>query len=76
MQQKEIRYYSASNGKAPFLEWLNEIKHRVTKARIQQRVNRLTLGLYGDCKTISKNLWELRLDFEAGYRIYFTEQKG
>ncbi len=74
MQQKELRYYIDAKSKAPFFEGLNSINDHTTKARIKQWVNRLVLGLYGDCKSISKNLWELRLDFGSGYRIYFTEQ--
>lgn len=72
--KKLIRYYIAPNGKAPVLEWLNKIKDRVTLTRIRQRISRLELGLYGDYKVIESGLCELRLDFGAGYRVYFLEE--
>lgn len=72
--KKSIRYYVAANGKAPVLEWLSKIKDRVILTRIRQRISRLELGLYGDYKVISGGLCELRLDFGAGYRVYFVEE--
>jgi putative addiction module killer protein len=34
------------------------------------------LGYYGDYKQLKKGLYELRLCFGSGYRIYFTEEMG
>jgi putative addiction module killer protein len=59
--------------KVPFLEWLNGLKSSVIQARVRLRIERLCLGLYGDFKVIKGMLCELRLDFGAGYRIYFIE---
>lgn len=73
MKEKEIRYYVTENGKKPFLEWFSAIKDPVTKTRIKRRLERMKEGLYGDYKGIGGRLYELRLDFGAGYRIYFTE---
>lgn len=72
--EKLIRYYVAANGKAPFEEWQRKMKDRVALARIKRRLERMQAGLYGDYKVIGSKLCELRLDFGAGYRIYFTEQ--
>lgn len=56
----------------PFDEWLSSIKDKVTKARIRARLDRVSLGNYGDHKLIAHNLWELRLQFGSGFRIYYT----
>ncbi|MBS0286128.1 MAG: type II toxin-antitoxin system RelE/ParE family toxin [Proteobacteria bacterium] len=69
---KELRIYSDLNGKIPFNEWLNSIKDKVTKARIRARLDRLVLGCLGDYKTIANGIYELRLHFGSGYRIYFS----
>ena len=72
---KQLRYYIAKNGKAPLEDWLTSIQNPMTKARIQRRLERMTLGYYGDSKTLSNadGIKELRLDFGAGYRVYFWE---
>lgn len=69
---KNIRIYTDSKGKMPFDEWLSSIKDRVIKARIRARLDRVSLGNFGDYKLIAHNLWELRLQFGSGYRIYYT----
>ncbi len=53
-------------------KWLSGIKDRRTHARIVRRVDKLTIGSFGDCKTISSNLFELRMFFGPGYRVYYT----
>jgi len=73
MQHKELRFYVAANGKQPFAEWLKKIKDPTTKARILRRLDYLTIGNYGDFKSVGDGVFELRLTFGAGYRIYFAE---
>ncbi|MFT3741809.1 MAG: type II toxin-antitoxin system RelE/ParE family toxin [Gammaproteobacteria bacterium] len=73
-KQKELRYYNAPNGKAPFVKWLDKIKDIVLRSRIDRRLERLELGHYGDCKALGGELYELRLAFGSGYRVYFAEQ--
>lgn len=46
------------------------------RARIRRRLDRLELGNYGDYKSLTGGINELRLDFGKGYRIYFAEQDG
>ena len=68
-----LRYYETSQGKIPFLEWLNGIKDSTTRYRIRLRLDRLELGNLGDCKPVGDGILELRLPFGPGYRIYFSE---
>lgn len=72
-KEKEIRYYKDKKGKEPFLVWLDSLKDKVIKTRILRRIDRLKLGNYGDHKLIATGLYELRLFFGSGYRIYFVE---
>lgn len=65
-----VREYVAANGKNPFREWLNSLTTAV-RARIQARVLRFELGNLGDHKSAGEGVWEARVMFGPGYRIYF-----
>ncbi len=70
---KNIKVFQTSSGKKPFIKWLGCLKNKQDRARIRRRIDRLQLGHYGDCKRLNKELYELRLFFGPGYRVYFTE---
>lgn len=65
-----VREYIASQGANPFRDWLNSLDLGV-KARIQARVLRFENGNLGDHKSVGGGVWEARLDFGPGYRLYF-----
>ena len=69
----EIKIYETASGKRPFEIWLKNIKELHTKAKILTRLDRLTLGNFGDCKTIDSSLYELRIHYGPGIRIYYTK---
>ncbi len=70
---KQLKIYRKPNGKEPFVEWFSSIKDKITKAHIQNRLNRLELGNFGDCKKLGDGVSELRVHYGAGYRVYFAE---
>lgn len=57
-----------------FNKWLKNIKDKITHFRIDARLTRLTEGNFGDAKSVSNNLFELRFTFGGGIRIYYTIQ--
>ena len=65
-----VREYVSADGKSPFREWLGSLTKAV-KARIQLRVQRFELGNLGDHKHVGEGVWEARVTFGPGYRIYF-----
>ena len=50
-----------------------EPRDQKTQERIQARLDRLVGGNFGDCESIGQGIFEIRLHFGAGYRIYFGE---
>ena len=36
------------------------------------RINRLAAGNFGDCKSLGQGLYELRIDWGPGFRIYYA----
>ncbi|MCI5150707.1 MAG: type II toxin-antitoxin system RelE/ParE family toxin [Candidatus Electrothrix sp. MAN1_4] len=55
-----------------FDKWFTRLKDRQAKNRIARRIDSMVIGSFGDHKTISANLFELRLFFGPGFRVYFT----
>jgi len=70
---KSLRLYRAKNGKEPFAEWLDNLKDHIVAAQVNNRVRRLSLGQYGDYRRVGKGIFELRIHYGAGYRVYFAE---
>lgn len=73
MARKELVYYRTANGKEPFREWLKSLEDKVTRARVERRLERVENGHYGDYKAVGEGVFELRFFFGAGYRVYFAE---
>jgi putative addiction module killer protein len=65
-----VREYLTAQGKNPFRDWLKRLDVGV-QARIQGRVLRFEGGNIGDHKAVGGGIWEARLDFGPGYRLYF-----
>ncbi|MFA9215992.1 MAG: type II toxin-antitoxin system RelE/ParE family toxin [Sphingomonadaceae bacterium] len=55
-----------------FRHWLDHLKDRIARARIQVRIDRAEGGNFGDHKLIGGGIAEMRVDYGAGYRIYCT----
>jgi putative addiction module killer protein len=68
----EIRHYVTRSGKDVFDDWLSGLPDARTKAKIATRINRLAAGNFGDCKTLSQGVSELRIDWGPGYRVYYA----
>jgi putative addiction module killer protein len=56
-----------------FSRWFKSLRDVKAQARIQTRINRLTIGLLGDVKFFG-GIGELRIDYGPGYRIYFVQR--
>ena len=68
----EIETYQDKEGHQPYTYWLSKLIDRQAKARVLVRVLRMAGGNFGDCKPISDGVWELRIDWGPGYRVYYA----
>lgn len=66
----EIRRYVDEQGVRPFATWLSKLDQK-TKARVAARLDRVADGNFGDHKSVGEGVYELRLFFGPGYRIYY-----
>ena len=55
-----------------FDRWLSSLADRQAVNAINKRFTRLTLGNFGDAKTIGSGVFELRFFIGPGYRVYYT----
>ena len=67
-----IRHYVNRVGKDVFDDWLTQLGDARAQAKIAIRINRLAAGNFGDCKSLRQGLFELRIDWGPGYRVYYT----
>jgi len=50
------------------------LRDRQAKARIETRLLRLAMGNPGDCRHLKGGVSELRIDYGAGYRLYYCQR--
>jgi len=75
MDNIQVVNYITNTGKEPFSDWLLKLDTS-TRALIRARIARIRLGNFGDCKLIkgAPKIWELRIDYGPGYRVYLSKK--
>ena len=68
----QVRRYTIASGKDIFGEWLGNLKDARTRAKIITRIDRVSVGNFGDCKSLGGGLFELRIDWGRGFRVYYA----
>ena len=56
---------------AEFRDWLNGLRDRNGRLRIDVQLKRLASGNAADSKSVGDGVQELRLHFGPGYRVYY-----
>jgi putative addiction module killer protein len=57
-----------------YSRWFNSLRDRQARSRIDLRLRRLSMGNPGDVKPVGQGVSELRIDYGAGYRVYFIQR--
>jgi len=57
-----------------YRDWINGLKDRAARARIQVRVDRLIHGNPGSHRNLTNGVSELKIDVGPGYRVYYTQR--
>ena len=70
-QPQRIEEYLTEEGHSPFGEWIDGLPDRRARVRIRVRLDRLSLGNFGDARGLGGGLHELRIDYGPGYRVCF-----
>ena len=70
-QERELLEYLTVAGQSLFGDWLSSLRDIQARAIIQKRLNRVRLGNVGDSRSVGGGVYELKINFGPGYRVYF-----
>jgi putative addiction module killer protein len=51
------------------------LKDQIAQSIINARIRRISVGNFGDSKFVGDGVYELRVDYGPGYRVYFTQKQ-
>lgn len=57
-----------------YVKWLDGLRDIRARARVLARVERLAAGNPGDAEPVGEGVFELRIDYGPGYRVYYKQQ--
>jgi len=66
----ELRQYRTTANRSPYADWFNRLD-AVAGAKISVAITRVELGNTSDVKSVGDGVFELKVDFGPGYRVYF-----
>lgn len=69
-------YYVAENHRIPYREWFDSLKDFKARAVIDARFARIRLGNFGKCEPVGCGVYELKIYYGPGYRIYFSKLRN
>lgn len=72
-QPREVRLFQTEDERRPFQEWFDSLKDKKGIAAIDARIAKVRRGNLGDCSPVGEGVFELRIDFGPGYRLYFGQ---
>ena len=66
----EIREYIDTEGRSPYARWFNRL-NAPAAARVATALVRMEQGNLSSVKGVGSGVFESRIDFGPGYRVYF-----
>jgi putative addiction module killer protein len=68
-----LRRYQTEDGKVPVTAWLANLKNAKTRSVIEDRLDRVKSGLLGTNDPCRDGVYELKIDFGPGFRVYYAK---
>ena len=67
--------YLDAKGRSPYADWFGGL-NAVAGAKVAMAIYRLAAGNFSNVKGVGSGVFERRVDFGPGYRIYFGKEGG
>lgn len=71
-QKREV-LHCVAGGRNFFREWLLGLNDTAGLDAINKRLDRVEDGNFGDRRFVGAGVWELRIHYGPGYRVYYGE---
>jgi putative addiction module killer protein len=66
----EVREYLDDEGKSPYAKWFDRL-NAAAAVKVTTAIHRMEQGNFSNVKGVGAGVYEFRIDFGPGYRIYF-----
>jgi putative addiction module killer protein len=66
----ELREYTDQNNRVPFGEWFRRLNSEAAR-KVTTALYRMALGHFSNVKSVGGGVFEYRINFGPGYRVYF-----
>lgn len=66
-----LKIYKTKSGICPFDNWINGLRDKKAQVAVDVRLERVRMGNLGQYRSLGGMLYELKIDFGPGYRVYF-----
>jgi putative addiction module killer protein len=69
----DIREYHDRGGHSPFREWYDRLNAEAAR-RVTTALYRVGLGNFSNAKSVGAGVYECKINFGPGYRVYFGRE--
>jgi putative addiction module killer protein len=66
----DVREYNDRQGRSPYAAWFDRLPAQAA-AKVATALTRLAQGNFSNVKGVGSGVFEYRIDFGPGYRVYF-----
>lgn len=70
---RKLLLYETTDGRCPFEDWISNLRDLTGRALIRKRLNRMRIGNLGKRRSLGDGVWEIKIAFGPGYRVYYGE---
>lgn len=73
--ERKVEYLTLADGSQPFAEWLEGLD-KASRARVNAGIDKARRGVRKLIRALGDGVYEIKVDFGPGYRVYFGEDGG
>jgi len=66
----DVREYNYRDARSPYAAWFNRLNAQAA-AKVATALTRMAQGNFSNVKGVGSGVFECRIDFGPGYRVYF-----